>query len=145
MYEAAAGEPRFPAVGIGGHTGSVLYRDGDYVGTTVNLAARIAGAARRNQFVISDDVRRHVADVDFDPLGPVTLKGIAEPVELFEVRTTAREIAKTTDPVCGMELDGSSSEASLGWHGQQLQFCSEDCLRRFVDRPERYALAGDDR
>src|SRR5438552_7303495 len=72
MYEAAAAEPRFPALRIGAHTGSVLYRDGDYVGTTVNLAARIAGAARRSQFVISDDVRRHVADVDFDPLGPVT-------------------------------------------------------------------------
>jgi adenylate cyclase len=145
MHESAAAEPRFPALRIGAHTGSVLYRDGDYVGTTVNLAARITGAARRNQFVISDDVRRNVADVDVDALGPMTLKGVAEPVELFAVRTAAARTAKATDPVCGMELDESSSEANLGWHGRQLQFCSEDCLRRFLDAPERYARAGDQR
>ena len=111
----------------------------------MNLAARITGAARRHQFMISDDVRRSVADLDVDTLGPATLKGVAEPVELFAVRTAAPRSAKTTDPVCGMELDDSSSEANLGWHGREIQFCSEDCLRRFLDAPERYELAGDQR
>jgi YHS domain-containing protein len=94
---------------------------------------------RRNQFLISDDVRCNVADVDVDTLGPVTLKGVAETVELFAVRTAVTRSAKATDPVCGMELDDSSSEANLGWHGRQIQFCSEDCLRRFLNAPEHYA------
>jgi len=37
-------EPQFPALHIGAHHGSVLYREGDYVGGTVNLAARVASS-----------------------------------------------------------------------------------------------------
>jgi adenylate cyclase len=36
-------EPQFPALHIGARQGSVLYRAGDYVGGTVNLAARRQG------------------------------------------------------------------------------------------------------
>ena len=43
------------------------------------------------------------------------------------------------DPVCGMELDDSSADANLAWHDQRLLFCSEQCLRRFLDRPQAYA------
>jgi len=37
-------EPQFPALHIGAHQGTVLYREGDYLGGTVNLAARVAAA-----------------------------------------------------------------------------------------------------
>src|SRR5439155_7789271 len=49
VQDLVAAEPRFPAVRIGAHFGSVLYREGDYVGTTVNTAARVASAAERHQ------------------------------------------------------------------------------------------------
>jgi len=42
---SAAAEARFPALRIGAHSGSVLYREGDYVGAGVNLAARVAATA----------------------------------------------------------------------------------------------------
>jgi adenylate cyclase len=42
----------FPALHIGAHHGPVLYRDGDYVGRGVNLAARIASAAARDESVV---------------------------------------------------------------------------------------------
>jgi YHS domain-containing protein len=39
-----------------------------------------------------------------------------------------------------MELDEDSAEARFVWHGQRLLFCSEGCLRRFLQDPDRYPL-----
>jgi adenylate cyclase len=47
IKDAAGAEPMFPALHIGAHHGPVLYRDGDYVGGGVNLAARIGGRRGR--------------------------------------------------------------------------------------------------
>src|SRR5439155_24051576 len=73
---SAAAEPRFPALRIGAHTGSVLYREGDYVGANVNLAARVTSAAKRNQFLVTDAVMSasHTVDVEFRPVGAHSLK-----------------------------------------------------------------------
>src|SRR5207237_9279396 len=46
----AEADPKFPGVRIGAHCGSVLYREGDYYGATVSLAARVTAAAARDQF-----------------------------------------------------------------------------------------------
>ena len=43
-----AAEPQFPAVRSGLHWGRVLYREGDYVGASVNVAARVAAEAQRS-------------------------------------------------------------------------------------------------
>src|SRR5207253_3249132 len=42
----AEGDPEMPRLRIGAHSGSVLYREGDYYGTTVNLAARVTSVAQ---------------------------------------------------------------------------------------------------
>lgn len=63
-------QTHFPPVHIGAHHGSVLYRDGDYVGATVNLAARMASATAAGQFLVTDAVRRAVSDerdLEFHP------------------------------------------------------------------------------
>jgi adenylate cyclase len=52
IKDAAGAEPMFPALHIGAHHGPVLYRDGDYVGGGVNLAARIASAAAGDESVV---------------------------------------------------------------------------------------------
>ena len=43
----------------------------------------------------------------------------------------------------GATMWAASAEAHLTWEGKALRFCSEGCLRRFLDRPEAYAQ-GDD-
>jgi adenylate cyclase len=141
ILDAAGAEPQFPALRIGAHSGSVLYREGDYLGANVNLAARVTSAAKRNQLVITNAVRQelHEPDVQFESLGPHTLKGVSEPVELFEVRGATARRVRIADPVCGMELDEATSDAELSWEGRRLLFCSEGCLRRFLENPERYA------
>jgi class 3 adenylate cyclase/YHS domain-containing protein len=141
IKELSAAERHFPALRIGAHCGSVLYREGDYVGANVNLAARVTAAAKRHQFLVTGAVATEAAglDIELTPFGTHSLKGLSEPVDLFQVRAPRDVVAKTTDLVCGMELEDGSSEADLNWHGQRLQFCSEDCLRLFLDNPDRYA------
>jgi class 3 adenylate cyclase/YHS domain-containing protein len=140
IQDAAADERRFPALRMGAHVGSVIYREGDYVGTAVNIAARVAAAATRHQFVATDAVRRDLGDLDVEvkALGPQHLKGLSERIELFELSRHRVTETRAVDPVCQMELDEESAEARLDWQGQPQLFCSEGCLRRFLDDPTRY-------
>ena len=141
---AASAEDQFPAVRQGGHTGRALYRAGDYVGATVNIAARVVGEADRHEFLVTGAVRAAAGDLArarLVPAGARSLKGIATDVELFEVSAAARRARREVDPVCLMELDPSSCTTRLNWRGIQLWFCSDDCLARFAAEPGRYPLA----
>jgi YHS domain-containing protein len=124
----------------GVHWGPVLYREGDYLGTTVNVAARLADAATRHQVLATEAVRREVGDlpgVTFIPLGARLLNGLTAEVGLFEaVAPTVEELPeRSQDPVCGMELQPQEVVARLWIDGTQRSFCSDECLRRFVVPP----------
>ncbi len=73
-----------PPMHIGIHTGPVIFQDGDVYGRTVNLASRIAAYAGAGQVLASDETVRRSSDkgVHFEPLGPVSFKGISSPVAL---------------------------------------------------------------
>ena len=75
-----------PPAHVGLHAGPVVFQDGDYFGRTVNLAARIAAHAGPGQVLVSDQVVAECADgpVAFEPIGPVPLKGVADPVPLHQ-------------------------------------------------------------
>ena len=77
-----------PPAHVGLHAGPVVFQDGDYFGRTVNLAARIAGHAGPGQVLVSDQVVAECAGggVAFDPIGPVPLKGVTDPVPLHRAR-----------------------------------------------------------
>jgi class 3 adenylate cyclase/YHS domain-containing protein len=138
----AAKEPQFPAVRAGIHWGTVLYREGDYVGSNVNLASRIANEASRHQILVTADVRkeaRDLSEIEFIRVGKRQLKGVSGKLDLFEVHSTlAPAAAKAVDPVCGMELGSGEIAASLSLEGIERAFCSEACLRKFVALPESY-------
>jgi adenylate cyclase len=73
----------------GVHAGPVIERDRDLFGRTVNLASRIAGAARPGEVLASQAVVDAVDDsaLRFEPSESAELEGIPEPVPLF--RATA--------------------------------------------------------
>jgi len=141
----AANEPQFPAVRTGVHWGSVLYREGDYVGATVNLASRLTSEAGPHQVLVTAAVHREVQDlanVEFVYVGKRHVKGVSRELELFDARMVdTRANEKETDPVCGMELVPTEVSARLAFEGRKLAFCSEACSRTFVDTPERYPRA----
>jgi adenylate cyclase len=138
----AAKEPQFPAVRAGIHWGTVLYREGDYVGSNVNIASRITNEAQRHQVLVTSEVRKEARDlpeIEFVRLGKHNLKGVSVKVELFEVRSKAASAGERfIDPVCGMEMGAAEVAARLSLEGAERAFCSEACLRKFVASPEAY-------
>jgi adenylate cyclase len=69
---------------IGINAGAVIVQEGDYFGRTVNIAARIADYARPHEVVVSEETKRSagVADVDFELIGDIPLKGVSRAVRL---------------------------------------------------------------
>ena len=75
-------------VGIGLHAGEPVAQAGDFIGSAVNVAARIGAAAGAGQLLISEVVRGLVRTGSPFPMrdrGPVALKGLSEPIRLYEV------------------------------------------------------------
>ena len=89
MIDGAA-EAELPPAHVGIHAGPVLFREGDYFGRTVNLAARIADYARPGEVLVSQEVVDAAGptrgEVDFVAIGPVDLKGITAALALHAAR-----------------------------------------------------------
>jgi len=78
-----------PPAHVGVHSGDVLFRQGDYFGQTVNIAARIADFARAGEVLVSQEVVDAAPGIPADrfaPLGPVELKGVGGPLRLLVAR-----------------------------------------------------------
>lgn len=74
-------------VRMGLHLGTVVERGDDLVGSTVNLAARIAALAGPGELLVSEDVARACPGADLDAIGPTQLRGVPAPVWLYRVVT----------------------------------------------------------
>ncbi len=131
-------EEQFPDLRLGAHAGTALYREGDYLGATVNVAARVASEATRGQFLVTGAVRDLLGSgASTESVGLRALKGVSAELELFEVQ--AQRAVRPIDPVCGMLIDPRSSAVTLDWHGTRRFFCSDGCCERFLADPTRYA------
>ena len=76
------------AVGIGIHAGETIETSEGYVGSSVNIAARLCALALAGEVLVSDTVRaltQTVLPVRFVSRGRRKLKGIEEPVAVFAV------------------------------------------------------------
>ncbi len=74
----AAAEPQFPAVRGAVHWGDLLYREGGYVGGSLNTASRVATQATPHQILATAAARNEAGSlvgVTFTPLGERRLKG----------------------------------------------------------------------
>jgi class 3 adenylate cyclase len=75
-------------VGVGVHAGETVETAEGYVGSVVNIAARLCAQAKAGELVVSDTVRaltRTYLDVEFEPLGTRRLKGLDEPIAIDRV------------------------------------------------------------
>jgi adenylate cyclase len=88
-FQALATERPRPRIGL--HSGYALYRDGDYYGRAVNLAARVAARAAGGEVLVTREVRDAAgANLAFAHIGEVKLKGFDEATELFLARPAKR-------------------------------------------------------
>jgi branched-chain amino acid transport system substrate-binding protein len=90
---ASAQRPDAPIkVGIGIHAGETVEADGGFVGSPVNVAARLCSIAGPGEVLVSDTVRvltQAVAPVTFESIGRKSVKGISEPIAVYSVAATA--------------------------------------------------------
>jgi class 3 adenylate cyclase len=144
LDSAASREPNFPALRTGINAGPVLYRVGDYVGNTVNIASRIAAAASANEILVTQGVAEAVVDggVQLARAGSYELAGLETSVDLWRVERRGKP-ERERDPVCGMAV-GDDAAARLRHEDTLYSFCSPACLRRFLEDPQRYAAPTED-
>lgn len=101
LLDAAEHPDELIKVGIGVHAGETIETSEGYVGSPVNIAARICSQAGPNEVLVSETVRsltRTVLPVRFEARGKRQLKGIAEPVALFAVIDTAPGATPWAEP-----------------------------------------------
>ncbi len=81
-FQVLSNERPLPRIGI--HCGNVVFRDGDYFGREVNLAARVAARAAAGEVLVTwpmvEMAGKHLA---FERIGEVKLKGFSHATELF--------------------------------------------------------------
>lgn len=138
------GQHGFPAVRVGMNTGDALERNGDWFGTTVNIAARVSGAASGGEVLLTDATKTaagELGDVHLRERGRRALKNVAEPVLLFEaIREGQHDAAnRPVDPVCRMAVDPQHSAGRLRYEGVEFHFCSLQCAAAFAADPTKYA------
>jgi YHS domain-containing protein len=108
----------------------------------VNLAARVAGQARGGELLVTAEVALAARDAGavVTHLGPVELRNVAAPVDLYRVEVTDTGADTAVDPVCQMRVpvDGPAA-VSLAWAGRRVHFCGLPCAARFAAHPDRYA------
>ncbi|MEY2471687.1 MAG: adenylate cyclase [Actinomycetota bacterium] len=71
-----------PPCRAGVATGRVFTRTGDYFGAVVNLASRLSGAVQAGEVAVDDSERVEGGE----PMPPIELKGIDEPVRAYRLR-----------------------------------------------------------
>jgi adenylate cyclase len=90
-----------PGLRVGMHCAPAIYRGGDHLGTTVNVAARVAAQASAGETLVTDTVADRVADGLLENVGVRMLRGVEKPLALYRLQ---HEGARH-DPVCGAIME----------------------------------------
>lgn len=82
---SATPDAGLPPARAGVNAGPLILRDADFFGRTVNIAARLVDYARPREVLTTREVATTAQGTElvFDQIGPVTLKGVTEPIEVF--------------------------------------------------------------
>ena len=110
---------------IGINIGDVIPDGTDLHGDGVNIAARLEAACPVGGICVSRTVRDHVhgrLDLAFEPIGELTLKNIARPVEAFVLRldptAETSEVSKLTSTPPDVGLSNASRLPASRFHCQ---------------------------
>jgi class 3 adenylate cyclase/YHS domain-containing protein len=136
IVEAVHCEPGLPDITGGIHHGHVTERGADILGATVNVASRLADDAPPGTIRTTAAVARAARDVTIEPLGPQRLRGVVEPVDVYELRPCDPDDHGTvTDPVCGMRIVPGPGAIRQIAGGTTRWFCAHHCADRYQPQP----------
>lgn len=125
------------------HGDVILFEGDDYIGSAVNLAARLCDLAAGHEILATPDVVEGIPPwADAEPAAPMVVRGFNEPVELCRVHLRVHEAAAFVDPLCRMELPADGVVATRQTPtGEAVGFCSESCAAAWEGRGGEPALA----
>ena len=133
----------FPVVHVGMHTGPAVQRDSDWFGSTVNVAARVAGAAGGDEVLLTEATSRAAGaleGIEVESRGTERFRNLADPVHLYRAQPAgASRHGLPIDPVCRMTVAPEHCAGHLTHAGRGYCFCSLECVSAFAADPERYA------
>jgi len=133
----AGGIPLQMADGVGG----VLVDDVEGCAAALVELAQDADRARELARAGRERVREHFL------LPRLLLNELALLAQLADGRPAGRVPAAAAvprDPVCGMAVTDEPAVPATTFNGRRVAFCSQACLARFLDQPERYLRPGAD-
>lgn len=132
-----------PAVRVGMHHGPAIERAGDYIGASVNIAARVSAAASGGEVLLTAQTAAAAPQVEgvlYESRGRQTLRNVREPVELVAAArqgdTSDRGLA--IDPVCRMAVDTDRAAGRLTYDDTTYFFCTLTCAGVFARDPQRF-------
>ena len=102
FVEETLEQPELPlTVGIGLDAGEAVAVQGGYRGGALNLAARLCGQARAGEILASREVThlaRRLDGIRYEDRGPLTFKGIADPVVVVRVVPEGEDPVERLNP-----------------------------------------------
>ena len=142
IIERTSDTPRYPHVRIGINSGSAVERDGDWFGSAVNLAARVAAAAKGCEVLLTESTAHlieELPEIELESLGEREFRNVGKPVAIFKAtRRGSPEPDLTVDPVCRMSLRGQQPARVLVHEGRRYRFCSQACADLFEADPDSF-------
>lgn len=128
-------------VRVGLHTGTAVRRGGDWFGSGVNVAARVADAALAGEVILTEATRAAIPHpLQLRSRGTTRFKNMSEPVALWAlVLDDHAPSARVVDPVCRMALDPAAAQHHLSLRGSEFWFCSDRCQEVFAANPGAFA------
>jgi adenylate cyclase len=131
-----------PPVRVGMHSGPAVKRDGDWFGSTANLASRVADAAKPGEVLLTDETRRQLGEGDgfeLEERGARYFKHVPRLIPVYRViGEGALGGDLEIDPVCRMAVARGRAQSSKKRRGIAYYFCSAQCRDRFDQNPGRY-------
>lgn len=116
----------------------ILFEGDDYIGSAVNLAARLCDVAAPHEILVSTELEPYVpAWAESEDAGLVEVRGFSHPIPVLRVHRREDSLESVRDPVCGMELPLDAIAARRG----DVGFCSESCADVWDDTQARPARA----
>ncbi len=132
-----------PAVRVGIDYGPAAERKGDYIGRTVNTAARVTELAGAGEVLMTSAVQSTAGNVEGSEVkdhGCHKLKGISNELVIYRAfsTNTSSDEDLPIDPVCKMAVDPAHCVGSVEHGGIDYHFCSKDCMERFSSSPDSF-------
>jgi class 3 adenylate cyclase len=108
----------------------IMFEGDDYIGRSVNLAARLCDRAQPHELLATSQVSAHMPPwVASESAGATMITGFHDPVDLCRLSLMAAD-DHIHDPVCGLTIPAAHAHMLPG----ELSFCSEACAGSWTER-----------